>query len=58
MQGRVQLSRLQRMASLGEFSAWLELPHPWLGAFDLPFGLPRELVETLNWPLEWRACMA
>ena len=58
VQGRVQLSRLQRIASLQEFSAWLKLSQPWLGAFDLPFGLPRELLETLNWPLEWRACMA
>lgn len=23
----------------------------------MPFGLPRELVETLGWPLDWHACM-
>jgi hypothetical protein len=28
----------------------------WVGGFDLPFGLPRELIETLNWPKEWHAC--
>jgi hypothetical protein len=25
----------------------------WLGAFDFPFGLPRELVEHLGWPGHW-----
>ena len=29
----------------------------WFGGFDLPFGLPRALVQALNWPLEWAACM-
>ena len=28
-----------------------------MGGFDLPFGLPRELVTTLGWPTDWRACM-
>ena len=30
---------------------------PWVGGFDLPFGLPRELVETLGWPTDWLACL-
>lgn len=28
----------------------------WVGGFDLPFGLPRELVQTLGWPTDWHAC--
>jgi hypothetical protein len=28
-----------------------------VGGFDLPFGLPRELVEALQWPTEWLPCM-
>ena len=32
-------------------------PPAWLGAFDLPFGLPRELVESLGWPDDWLSCM-
>ncbi|WP_393939090.1 DUF429 domain-containing protein [Piscinibacter sakaiensis] len=28
---------------------------PWVGGFDLPFGLPRELVEQLGWPTDWPA---
>lgn len=36
---------------------WLQEPAAWLGGFDLPFGLPRELVETLEWPTQWESCM-
>jgi len=55
--GRVVLSQLVRLASLDAFADWLLQPGPWLGAFDLPFGLPRELVETLGWPTRWLDCM-
>lgn len=55
--GRVLLSRLERLPSLEAFSAWLQQRRSWLGTFDLPFGLPRELVETLDWPRDWEACM-
>ncbi len=56
--GRVVLSTLVHLTSLQAFADWLQQPGPWLGAFDLPFGLPRELVETLGWPTDWQACMA
>ncbi len=52
-----QLSKLERFESLTSFGDWLKEPKPWVGAFDLPFGLPRELVETLGWPTDWLACM-
>lgn len=55
--GRVQLARLERLASLEAFANWLRQPGEWLGAFDFPFGLPRELVQHLGWPLQWEACM-
>lgn len=55
--GRVQLTTLERLTSLNEFAQWLHQPKPWIGAFDLPFGLPRELVEQLNWPHQWADCM-
>lgn len=57
-QDRVQLTRLERFASLQAFSAWLNQGTSWVGAFDFPFGLPRELVQTLGWPTDWAACMA
>jgi Protein of unknown function (DUF429) len=39
------------------FAASLREPGPWLGGFDLPFGLPRELVDALGWPTDWLALM-
>ena len=53
--GRVQLLKLEQLPSLAEFEDWLAQPEPWLGVFDLPFGLPRELIEHLNWPKTWPA---
>ncbi|MFC5498329.1 DUF429 domain-containing protein [Caenimonas terrae] len=55
---RVVLSRLERLESLPAFGQWLAQPQAWIGGFDFPFGLPRELVETLGWPLQWRECIA
>ena len=55
--GRLVLQRLDRLHSLDAFSAWLIQEPAWIGAFDLPFGLPRELVLALGWPTEWEACM-
>ena len=51
--GRVQLSKLEQVTSLDAFDQWLAQPQSWLGVFDLPFGLPRELVKHLGWPLTW-----
>nr|WP_295786106.1 DUF429 domain-containing protein [Rhodoferax sp.] len=53
----VLLDRLESLPSLEAFEHWLLQPGAWIGGFDLPFGLPRELVKTLGWPLEWQACM-
>src|SRR4051812_48396096 len=55
--GLVRLEQLDMLPSAEAFQQALHGPGPWLGAFDFPFGLPRELVRTLNWPLEWAACM-
>lgn len=56
--GRVQLERMLRLVSLDAFSEFILQPGPWLGAFDLPFGLPRELVLHLGWPTDWERCIA
>jgi len=56
-QGRVQLQELLRFETLDAWALWLAQPIDWVGGFDLPFGLPRELVETLKWPNDWLACM-
>ena len=56
--GCITLSKLERFESLDTFSGWLKTPRaPWVGGFDLPFGLPRELVETLGWPTTWLPCL-
>ena len=54
---RVQVQRLERLTSLSDFLSALQEEAVWIGGFDLPFGLPRELVETLGWPTDWAACM-
>ncbi len=56
-QARVQLRELVRLPTLLDFANWLQQPLAWVGGFDLPFGLPRELVQTLGWPTDWQACM-
>ena len=55
--GRCVLSKIERLESLEAFARWLQQPQSWLGAFDFPFGLPRELVEQLGWPLPWEDCI-
>lgn len=54
---QVVLQGLLRFQSLEAFGRWLGEAVTWVGAFDLPFGLPRELVMHLHWPVDWLACM-
>ena len=55
--GRVVLASLERLDTLDAFAQRLQPPGDWVGAFDFPFGLPRELVTSLGWPTDWLACM-
>ena len=55
--GAVVLSRLEQIQTLAEFAIWLNRPLEWVGGFDFPFGLPRELVSQLGWPMRWRDCI-
>lgn len=57
-EGRVRLERIETFDTLHAWGERLRAPGPWVGGFDLPFGLPRELVQTLGWPTDWAACMA
>ena len=50
---RVLLAGLERIESLDGFAHWARQDRAWIAAFDLPFGLPRELVEHLAWPALW-----
>jgi Protein of unknown function (DUF429) len=48
---RVRLQRIQHFRSLQDWFDWLGQPGPWVGAFDFPFGLPREFAAGMGWPL-------
>jgi hypothetical protein len=50
----LRLARVEAFDTGAAFERRLHAPGPWVGAFDFPFGLPRELVEALGWPREWR----
>jgi hypothetical protein len=56
--GRVLLERIEHFETLNAWGDRLKGAGAWVGGFDLPFGLPRELVVALGWPTEWAACMA
>jgi hypothetical protein len=53
----VRLLRVDTHAGFRSFAAWLGRPGAWTGAFDFPFGLPRELVADLGWPQDWLGLM-
>ncbi|MCM2251815.1 MAG: DUF429 domain-containing protein [Ramlibacter sp.] len=55
--GAVVLGRIEKIETLAGFAQWLAQSRDWVGGFDVPFGLPRELVERLGWPLRWRDCI-
>jgi len=59
--GVVKLERLEKFESLDAFQIFLKQPLSsevkCVGGFDLPFGLPREWVEYMQWPLTWPECM-
>lgn len=55
--GQLLLEGLERFETLPAFADWLAAPATWIGGFDLPFGLPRPLVEALGWPTGWAASM-
>ncbi len=57
-QRRVKLLSLQQVENLADLPAALTAHSAWVGGFDLPFGLPRELVQHLGWPTDWAACIA
>ena len=56
--GGVARLRLERFASLEAWCRWLADQPAWIGAFDFPFGLPRELVAHLGWPTQWQPLIA
>ena len=56
LDGEFVLDELIACPDMAAFAEVLNRP-AWLGGFDMPFGLPRELVEHLAWPTDWLGCM-
>jgi Protein of unknown function (DUF429) len=55
---RFALVGVEAFETWDPYDAFLRHPGPWVGGFDLPFGLPRAFVETLGWPTTWAALIA
>jgi hypothetical protein len=49
------IENVERLESFSAFETFLARPGPWIGGFDFPFSLPRQLVRDLGWPAEWRS---
>ena len=43
-EGTLHLEAVESLPAFADFDAFLARPGPWIGGFDLPFSLPRELV--------------
>jgi hypothetical protein len=54
----LEVHEIERLESFAAFEAFLARPGPWIGGFDFPFSLPRELVRDLGWPEDWRGLVA
>jgi hypothetical protein len=54
----LHVEEIERIEDFPGFEAFLQRPGPWIGGFDFPFSLPRELVRDLGWPPRWKALVA
>ncbi len=50
--GPIVLDEIRRFESLAHWQDWLNSPGDWVGAFDVPFALPRDFVAGLGWPVD------
>lgn len=54
---RVKIDGLHTFERIEDWAHWLAQPGDWVGGFDLPFGLPRPLLQSLAAPLQWADSM-
>ncbi len=54
----LSITQIDYLVNFDAFDTLLCERGPWVGGFDLPFGLPRELVTTMRWPEEWNELVA
>ncbi|MGD9537914.1 MAG: DUF429 domain-containing protein [Alphaproteobacteria bacterium] len=52
-EGVLDVERVERIESFGDYEALLARPGPWLGGFDHPFGQPVALLDGLGLPRDW-----
>ena len=45
----LHMEKIEAIEDFDAFEGLLRRPGPWVGGFDFPFGLPRELVRDLGW---------
>jgi len=56
--GALVVEAIDALPDWPSFEQLLAAPGPWIGGFDFPFGLPREAVRDLGWPLDWHGLVA
>lgn len=56
--GVLRVEALEPIETLSAFESLIARRGPWVGGFDFPFGLPRELVLELGWPTDWSALVS
>ena len=54
----LEISGVEKLETFVAFETFLARPGPWIGGFDLPFSLPRELMRDLGWPADWQQLVA
>lgn len=52
------IAAVDHLVDFQAFDVLLNVQGPWIAAFDLPFGLPRELLTIMRWPVCWRDMVA
>jgi hypothetical protein len=55
---QLAVESIEQLPGFAQFEAFLARTGPWVGGFDFPFSLPRELANDLGWPREWAALVA
>ena len=49
----LHLERFLTIKTLNHFEEYLISNKSWIGGFDLPFSLSREIIEHFGWPTKW-----
>jgi hypothetical protein len=49
----LRIQKFETHCSFDSFEIFLNQEDTWFGAFDFPFGQPREFIQAVGWPLHW-----